>query len=385
MRRLRTVRALARGRVRRVGGGRARWCAPTSASATSAAMRRASRIGLGVWAALALAIMLCAPAFGLLNVGAAPSAQAAALDSGAISIERPTPVVGVAEGPVGTNLYIKAVGLTAGDTYQLGYATQTATCAGPGAITAIVGATPTPAESNGGFFATFAWPSDAAAVGTSYYICAQDQTTITNPPVASTDLFRVDSAAAPSFQINAVDMNGTPLATPAPSNTLYAGGFVQITGNNFFPGGKHLFVQETADPYTAPVYDPQQALKIISGAALSDQSGSFNLVVQLPPEQGALYLNVVSTDGLAAGANSILPSLVASQQVTIAPPPATPTPTVKATATAASTPTPAPAARKGPSATRVAAVIGLGSVSVLLFLIGIILLVSAAVSPRPRV
>ena len=347
--------------------------------------RRAAHIGLGAWAALALAVALCAPALGLTATGVAQAAQATRADSPALTIVRPAPVVGVAEGPVGTNLYITASGLTPSDMYQLGYATQSATCAGAGAITPIAGAAPVQADSSGDLTSAFAWPSDAAAVGTSYYVCAQNQTTPATPPVASSAVFRVDSAAAPSFQINAVDMNGTPLATPAPSGPLYAGGYVAITGNNFFPGGKHLFVQETADPYTATVYDPQQALKIISGDALSDQSGSFNLVVQLPPEQGALYLNVVSDDGVADGANSVLPSLVASQQVTIAPTPATPTPTVKATATPHVTPTPTPTStHKSASSTQVAAVVGLGSVSVLLFLIGIILLVSAAVAPRPR-
>jgi hypothetical protein len=243
----------------------------------------------------------------------------------------------------------------------------------------------THAESNGAFFAAFAWPPDANVVGTAYVICAQDLTTPTNPPAPSAKPFTVDSAAVPSIQVSAVDRSGAPLATPPPSGALYAGGYAQIVGNNFLPSGESLLVQETADPFTANLYNPQRALQVVSGSPITTASGSFMIVVQLPQEQGAVYLSVVSADGRTVGANSILPSLVASQPVSIAPTPATPTPTVSATPTPVVTPTPTPTAPKGPSSARVAAIAGLGSVSVLLFLIGIILLVSAAVTSRPRV
>ncbi len=383
MRRLRTGRASSRSRIRRDGARRARaWARLAACAAPTPGMAlRVGRVGLGVWATLALAVALCAsavtPAFGLTSAREAPRAQAAPLDSGSISILVPANP----QGPVGTNLYIRAAGLTPGDAYQLGYAPQSATCAGT--VTPISTASPATAESNGAFFSAFAWPPDANAVGTAYYICAQDQTTPTNPPVASADLFTVDSAAAPSIQINAVDRSGAPLATPPPNNTLYAGGYAQITGNNFLPGGVQLLVQETADPFTASLYNPNRALSVVSGSPITTASGSFTIVVQLPQEQGAFYLSVVSADG-RIGPPAVLSSLVASQQVTISPPPATPTPTVSATATATATPTPTPSPSRGPSSGQVAAVVGLGSASVLFFLIGIILLVSAAVTSRPR-
>jgi len=308
-----------------------------------------------------------------------PTARAASvIASGAITILSPSNE----EGPVGTNLYVKAAGLTPGNVYQLGYAAQSVTCAGT--VAPISTAATATAESNGAFFAAFAWPPDANAAGTAYYVCATDQTTPTNPPAASSGLFTVDSAAAPSIQVSAVDRNGTPLATPAPNNTLYAGGYAQITGNNFLPAGEPILVQETADPFTASLYNPQRALSVLSGSPITTASGSFMLVVQLPQEQGAVYLTAVTADGRTIDTTSILPSLVASQAVMVSPPPATPTPTVSATPTVTITPTPTTTTTRKPSAARVAAVIGLGSVSVLLFLIGIILLVSAAVTPRPR-
>ncbi len=338
------------------------------------------RISLGVLTPLLLAIALWAPNMGLVG-GVYDAAQATALVSPTLTITIPAPIVGVAEGPVGTNVTMQGSGATPGDTLQFGYVSQTAGCAG--ADTPISTAPLVIVRPDGGFAVAFSWPSNAATAGADYGICAHDMTTITNPPIASTDLFKVDSATAPSITVTPVDANGTPLPTPAANGALYAGGYAQIVGANFFPGGNRIFVQETADIFTANLYNPQQALKVISGDAISLQDGAFTIVVQLPEQQGTFYLNVLSTDG--DGPTNQLPSLLASQQVTISAPPATPTPTASATPVVTPTPASRGAKTPAPSASRVAAIVGLGGVSVLLFLIGVILLVSAALTPWPRV
>ncbi|HLY31073.1 MAG TPA: hypothetical protein VKQ36_08585 [Ktedonobacterales bacterium] len=318
-----------------------------------------------------------------LPAQAAPVTRAAPhskQDGGSLSITQPSPQNGIVEGPVGANMVITGSGLTPGDIYDIGYAAQGTGCAtGDTDFSSVVTAQ---AQSDGTLTVAFAWPSDAATVGASYYVCAKDTTTTSNPILQSDATFLVKSASAPAITVTATsNFEGTPLPTPAPTNTLYQGGYAQISGSNFFPGGVTLFAQLTNSPFTAQQYNPNARLTVANDATiLSEDNGSFTAIVKLPENAvGQFYLNVVSQDG----SSSMLPSLVASIPITIGTPPATATPTVHATPTVRATPTShRTTTPKPPSAKRIAAIIGLSSVSVLLFVIGIILLVSASLTSR---
>jgi hypothetical protein len=79
----------------------------------------------------------------------------------------------------------------------------------------------------------------------------------------------------------------------------------------------------------------------------------------------------VSSDG----SDTTPPSLLAGQQVTVTMPAPTPTATTQTT----TTPTATPASSGG----HIAAAVGLGGLSLLLFILGVVFLVSAAALPRP--
>jgi hypothetical protein len=319
-----------------------------------------------------------------------PSARAAALlDSGSVTvdIQQPQAHGGVAEGPVGANVLVQGA-VPGGDNVTIGYAPQSAGC--QSGFQPVPGAQPTIAP-NGQFTATFAWPS-ASDVNTEYYVCAQD----TNVPTIgqSTILFRVDAGDAPSIQAQATDNPNAPTAvpgtpTPAPTATppdgkLYSGGFVQITGVNFTPGGQPFLIFLTAGPFSPSSYNPNAALPVISGDKRTASDGSFTVVVQLPAgETGSLTLSAVSQDGTA----NTLPTLVGSQNVTVITPPATPTPipttttTVQPTATAGNN---GGGGGKSPDPIQITILIGLGVLSVILFIIGVAFLISASSMPRPQ-
>ncbi len=350
-------------------------------SATAATIyARTLRMLMGL--AVALIVGASASMSAAAGALAAPTAHQRPLDGGSITITQPQASNGIIEGPVGLNMGISVSGAAPNDTYQLGYATQSDTCAN--GFTAFSSGQTATAQSDGTFTATFAW-ADATTVGTSYYVCAQDQTTSSNPTLQSTATFLVESDTAPSISVTAVgDFGGTALPNPPPANTLYKSGYAQITGSNFYPGGATLFAQLTSSPFSAPQYNPNTHLPVANDAQIiSNVTGAFSVVVKLPDFTGSYYLNVVSQDG----STSVLPSLVASVQVNITDTPATPTPTVSPTPTITITPTPTTRSSRPtpqPSAKRIAAIIGLSSVSVLLFLIGVILLVSAAMTQRQR-
>ena len=92
MRRLRALRVSAR---RRALPG----VAHTQRGASRAPVWR-QRVSIGLLTPLLLVVALWAPTLGLM--GGPSTVQAAALDSPTLTITIPAPVVGVAEGPVGT-------------------------------------------------------------------------------------------------------------------------------------------------------------------------------------------------------------------------------------------------------------------------------------------
>ncbi len=334
--------------------------------------RRPARLtprGLGLVATMALGLLWAA--YGI------PAARA---DSSAtLVIQTPAQP----EGPIGTNVTVAAQGATAGDKYQIAYVAPGGSCGSE--MHNLSGATAT-AGSDGTFLVTFAWPKAAADVGGRYPLCAQD-TTHSSPPVQSLQSFRVDADHAPSVSVApSAPGQGTP-ATAA-----YApGGDVVVTGHTYLPGQQPLvallLAQKASGPSQLAASGGAQALTLPDGSNTqfsADSSGEFQQHLVLPKSltPGQYYLYVVTMDGTA----STLPSLVASTQFTSAS--VTPTPTMTATATPV-TPTPAtptPSANNGSSSGggsgKMLAVVGLGGLSALLLVLGVIFLASAATLPR---
>jgi len=296
-----------------------------------------------------------------------------------LHIIQPTPQNTTVEGPVGANVTVQALGATAGDSFQLGYSSQDSGCAS--VFNPIAAVQPVMADTSGSFTATFTWPQGANSVGVSYYICAMDQTTSSNPVIQSAEVFHVDAAQAPAITVLALDANGTPEPT---QNSLVAGGQAQISGQNFWPTGDNLYVFLTTGQFTAADDTSNNSLKKADGSPItSDGAGNVSVTVQIPAnaQPGNYYLTVVSTDGTT----SALPTLVSNGvPVTLGSAP-TPTTTVAPSPTATATTTPGNnnSGANGPSAGAIVALIGLSGLSIILFIMGVVLLVSAAAMPRP--
>jgi hypothetical protein len=315
------------------------------------------------------------------------TARAASMDANSVTIEirNPQPSGGVAEGPVGTNIYAQGQ-VGAGDTVAIGYADQGTGC--QSGMNTISGLTPS-VQANGQFTVAFTWPDAANTVNAEYNLCAQDTTT--NTIGQSTTLFRVDNANAPTITIQAAGEPNAPTVgpgtpTPAPTATAqsgqaYIGGFLQINGSNFTRGGQSLLFFLTPGQFSASDYNPDSALKVASGDSRSDSNGAFQVIVQLPTgETGNFVVSAVSEDG----GSGVLPSLLASQNISLTAAPATPTPLPTATTPTTPTPTGHSGTRGRPVGPyRITLLIGLGVVSVILFIIGVAFLVSASSLPKP--
>lgn len=345
---------------------------------------RALRIVMPLAVSLALALVW---AIAATTVSQAPAAHAASNAQVMIL----TPVVGSdnsAQGPVGANVTIQASGLTPQTSYTVGVA-----IAPQGCVSQFINATnqPVSADANGSFTTTFLWPKDAAAVGSSYYICVQDATQPVSIALQSLQVYIVRAANAPLIDVKPAPQSsggaGTPTTGPIPpqgSNRFYAGEQVTITGQNFVPGGQNLSAYLTTQKITdASQLQSATALQTLDGSAIvPDNNGSFSTTVVLTQNAspGKYYVYIVSQD-TQSGA---LPSLMAEKSITIIPQP-TPTPTVTVAPTPTSTPGGAGTSTTGSnSPSNLGAIIGLGVTSALLFIIGVILLASAAAMPRAQ-
>ena len=335
---------------------------------------RATLTGLTVAGALVLAL-------GALTPGAQAS-PATNSDPSAVSLDivQPAPNNGIAEGPVGANLLVQGT-TTAGDAIQIGVAPRSAGCTS-GFQSLNVNTT---AQSDGSFSATFSWPQIANNVGDRYYICAQDTTA--SAVGASKSLYQIDSSDAPMITVTEVNnpnaptpAAGTPAPTPPnpPDGSFYAGGFIEIKGQNFTPGGTAIQVLLTPTQLT-PALASSPQLQVVKGAAVSKHDGSFDIIAQLPSGQtGQFYLNATSPDGT----NQVLPTLVGSQaaQITLAPTPTagpSPTPSPKPTASV-DTGTGKSKQPSGPGTGQVIGAIALGLFSAIFFILGVAMLISAS-------
>lgn len=334
----------------------------------------------------ALTALAMVGALALLLGALTPGAQAAPHvkgDPGSISLDitQPAPNNGFAEGPVGANLVVQGQA-TAGDTLQIGIASRSAGCTTSSFQSLNLSAT---VAADGTFSSTFAWPQIANDVGGAYYICAQDSTT--NAIGATNSYFRVDSANPPAISATQVsDPNATPPGpgTPTPTTpnppdgTFYAGGFIEVKGQNFTPGGTAIQIIVTP-VQISPATDSTPPLQIVKGNSVSSHNGSFDVIVQLPSDRtGPLYINATSTDGTS----NVLPTLVGSQsaKVTLAP-----TPTVAPSPSPSVSPSPSATSgtnnntgSTGPGTGRIIGAIALGLFSAIFFILGVAMLISAS-------
>lgn len=337
---------------------------------------RCRRALAGLALASGLALTLALGALG-------PSTQAAPAikgDPGSVSLDitQPAPNNGIAEGPVGANLLVQG-NATAGATLQIGIAPRGAGCT-TGFQSLNLSVT---ALSDGSFTASFAWPQLANNVGDRYYVCAQDTTA--SAMGASQSLFQVDSAGAPAISVTeASDPNaatpgiGTPTVTPPnpPEGTFYAGGFIEIKGQNFTPGGTTIQIFVTPTQLT-PSAASSTPLQIVKGYPSTSRSGAFDVIVQLPSGQtGQFYISAASSDGTS----TVLPTLVGSQsaKIALAPTPTpspSPSPSPKVTTTVGPVTPPPPS---GPGTGNIIGAIALGLFSAIFFILGVAMLISAS-------
>ena len=369
------------GKRRRCGG---------SASGRSASGRSAWRGMRRMSTVLALAIIALASAAYLSagTRGPIPVARAAAPS---LTIIVPHPSDKHTDGPVGTNITVRADGLAANSAYNLGYASgDVGGCISGFQPFQNVTAT---TSADGTFITTFAWPSNVSNVGATYYICAQSATPLSDPltmSAQSVETFHVDAATAPAIDVAAAGAtpgDGTPALSPLPDGSFYRGGAVTITGHNFFPAGSTLLVavstkqlQQPAD-FQAAAHDALSTSGSSGENTITSQSGGdFSATVTLPATlaRGKYYLYVFSNDG----ADQAIPSLVASRQITLelAPTPQ-PTATTAPTATSSGGGSQGNGNTSGPH--NLPGVLVLAGLSIVLFIVGVISLLSAAATPRP--
>jgi hypothetical protein len=342
--------------------------------------RRDTLVRRGKLRLLPLALVGILAVFGLLP-GAflqAPTARASSI--GTLTIVVPNPnSSNAAEGPVGANVTISGTSLTASDAYQIGYATQDAGCSS--GFTAF-GNISVQTDANGNFSTTFAWPSSLASVGTSYYVCAQDAS---NNQAQSSATFTVAAAQMPTISLQAVAGASPGPGTPSvPTSGYYPGSTVEIDGSNFLPNSVPLLVYL----YTSPIQQPSDLQKATQLQPVNGQNitagsdGTIKVTVQIPYSEtpGSYYLSLVSADSQV----NALPSLLASASLTVAVAPTpTPTPSPSPTAgTGTTTVPPLTTHSTGPGADKVVALVGLGGLSLALFILGVVLLASAAALPR---
>ena len=315
----------------------------------------------------------------------APGAQAAAAtkaDPGTVTLDISQPAAnnGVAEGPVGANLAVQGTA-TPGDTIAFGVAPHGAGCTTGSQPLSGVTAT---VQTDGTFATSFAWPQIASTVGARYYVCAQDTTA--NAIGASQTLFQVDSADPPAITVQQVrDPSAptpgagtpTPAAPNPPDGTFYTGGFIEVKGQNFTPGGTQIQILVTQGQLT-PATASTPPLQIVKGIAQSSRNGGFDIVAQLPSGQtGQFYISATSSDGTS----TVLPTLVGSQaaQFALAPTPTpSPTATVAATPTSTGSGTTTTNTHQGPTTGRIVGAIALGLFSAIFFILGVAMLISAS-------
>jgi hypothetical protein len=304
-------------------------------------------------------------ALALSGLGALWAPHALADDAPQIQIVVPSPSNGVAQGPVGAKVSITAqIPDAAGDSFQIGWAPQSGSCSDD--FKSVDGVVVT-ADGSGNLSATFPWPGSANSTGASYFVCAAD---VSHPEIGalqSAQQYLVAAASRPSITVAGQSSTGV--------KGIFAGGTVQINGSRFLPSNTRLYVfLNDEQGFDASDLQLDQALPTTDGSNItSADDGGFTATVKLPSAAtGARFLHVVSADGQ----QNFPPALVATRQIQIAQAP-TPVPSPSPTSSAGT------GGGQPGSNGAMPAIIGLGALSVVLFILGVILIASVASSPRP--
>ena len=157
---------------------------------------------------------------------------------------------------------------------------------------------------------------------------------------------------------------------------------IALTAANYQPGGEPLKALLLNNPYSVPSDLTDSSVVTLATAdsstqLMADTTGAVSARLVLPSSlaEGNYWLYLVSSDG----SPTVAPSLFAGQQIKVQKPAATPTPSSTPKSTPGTTP-------KATSVTTPVAVIaGLGGLSLLFLILGVVFLASAAALPRqPR-
>lgn len=301
-----------------------------------------------------------------------------------LSLIQPANQQGGAQGPAGANIVARIQSAGSGVGFQIFYSAAGAQC-DVATMTQINGASYT-TNNNGSLTFTLVWPA-SSGTGT-FYVCAVlggDGTNI----VQSNQPYQVSATAAPSIAIAPAVVatatpgsGGTTQVTPGTGPTFTVGDQITISGTGFLPGGTQVGVYISGVQSVGNDNDLGDSL---GSPQNTGTDGSFSTTVTLPSGRiGQEYIHVATTATGSSGSKSYPPLLVASQFIEVNP--ATPTPTATATATNTPqphiTPTTSPNNGGGSDGTaRVLEVGGLGALSVLLLVIGVMLLIAAGRRP----
>jgi hypothetical protein len=327
--------------------------------------------------------LLALATLGLSAPGASTAHAASADQTAKLHIVRPTN-----GGPVGATVVVELQSAPASQQFTLGYAPDPAGCAA--GATPIAGAPTLVTAADGIGKQSFTWPSDASQAGTSYDVCATDQADSTIV-LQSDNQFQVLGGSAPSITIvpvasPTVTPGGTPQPSPGPSPTPTGspppGGIytvdqqVQIQGQNFLPPGTKLGIFIGGTPTVGPDSRRLPLVDTPDNTVTSDDQGAFSVIVTLSAPDtvlGLRYLHAATLDGTAR----FPPTLDGAQEIYLSPV-ATPTPLPSPTATIAPpAQTPTPTTTGSPQVARTLGIAGLGGLSIVLLMTGVLLLVSA--------
>lgn len=364
------------------------------------ALRRAAPQQTG-WALTLLLVGWCL----LAAWGGAPMKASVATVHAAggptLTIVQPQPSNSSVTGPVGANIVVAADHLLPTDTYTLGYAINDIGCQAGFTDLASSPVTAT-ADASGAFTIQVAWPASAGNVGSSYVLCARDQTTPAIVAIPSQDRFVVAASAAPAITASAANGSSSPpnaadtTATPTAGASFAPGSPVQVNGTNFVGSTSSLTAYLSLSQAQTAADLQRNATPLVTGSGdqhfRAQSGGTFQVTLKLPSIQVAnAYLYVVSTDGNT----QYLPTLVATQQVSLNPasavpsPTASPSPSPSATAHAtASTTTRGGSGSDTPPSTgntssgRLPLILGLAVASGILFILGLVLIATGAAGSR---
>ncbi len=312
-------------------------------------MRRAN-----IWRIFCLCC--CLFGYGVVVAVQSPSAHAATQQ---VTISQPGNNGGAVGGQPGTNIHLSGSGFNPGvvNLYTTSNSDPTkCTDQGQPANLGLMPFTPTSVtvQQDGTFALDTTWPTSAATVGVSYYVCVVTP----GASVLSSNTFTV--TPAPTIVI-----------TPT---SLTAGGQVTITGENWLP----------PQALTVAVTDPVQATVLVSQQTNPDQSGKINVTLTIPATTpaGAYTVSVSANNTTTLKVvqkNALTVTGAATPTPTTAP---SPTPTLSVSPTTAPTSVPTTPASTGGTGSGgsnsgtinflLFAMVGLG---VILVIVGIVLFV----------